>query len=59
MGILFTLPRSDPIIARQRDALVGGLRDHGWEEGKNIGLEERFAGGTPHESASWRRNSSL
>src|SRR5262249_55295968 len=36
---------SDPINARLRDALVGGLRDHGWEEGKNIVLEERFAGG--------------
>jgi len=45
VGILFTLPRSDPINARLRDALVGGLRDHGWEEGKNIVLEERFAGG--------------
>ena|SRR6516225_5266847 len=44
VGILFTLPRSDPINARLRDALVGGLRDHGWEEGKNIVLEERFAG---------------
>jgi putative ABC transport system substrate-binding protein len=25
--------------------LLNGLREHGWEEGKNIVLEERFAGG--------------
>lgn len=45
IGILFTSPPSDPGIPRLRKAFMSDLRERGWEEGKNVVLEERFAGG--------------
>jgi putative tryptophan/tyrosine transport system substrate-binding protein len=45
IGVILNFSRSDPGNARGRDVLLDGLREHGWEEGKNIVLEERFAGG--------------
>jgi hypothetical protein len=29
------------------DTLVDGLREHGWEEGRNVVLEGRFSGPDP------------
>ena len=43
---------------RTGQALVDGLREHGWEEGRNVVLEGRFAGPTRRASLSWRRSSS-
>jgi putative tryptophan/tyrosine transport system substrate-binding protein len=45
IGVILNFSQSDPGNARSRAVLLDGLRQHGWEEGKNIVLEERFAGG--------------
>src|SRR5262245_3387584 len=47
VGVLLSSPLSDPAIKRLWNSLVGGLREHGWEEGGNVVLEGRFAGPDP------------
>src|SRR5262245_22863192 len=44
VGVLSLGSSSDPAI---RHALIDGLREHGWEEGRNVVLEERHAGLDP------------
>src|SRR5262245_7947343 len=48
--------QTDPVVRQVWQALVDGLRKHGWEEGRNVVLEGRFAGpGAParyHELAA-------
>src|SRR5262245_26522637 len=45
--LLSTSPVSDPAIKRLWNSLVDGLREQGWEEGRNVVLEGRFAGPDP------------
>src|SRR6266536_916863 len=47
IGVLLTLPPSVPAVRPQWQALVDGLREHGWEEGRNLILEGRFTGPDP------------
>ncbi len=47
VGVLLTLPPSVPAVRPLWQALVDGLRDHGWDEGRNLILEGRFAGQDP------------
>jgi hypothetical protein len=42
VGVLFSGIPSDPAAIPLRQALVDGLREHGWEEGRNVMLEVRF-----------------
>src|SRR5262245_748112 len=46
VGVLFSGlssgPGARPVVLQ---ALVDGLREHGWEEGRNVVLEVRYAGG--------------
>jgi putative tryptophan/tyrosine transport system substrate-binding protein len=44
VGVLMNGSLTDPVIRRDWQALVDGLRKHGWEEGRNVALEGRFAG---------------
>jgi putative ABC transport system substrate-binding protein len=46
VGYLSSLSRSDPTYATLRDALLQGLREHGYVEGRTITIEWRFAGGS-------------
>ena len=46
VGYLSSLSRSDPTYATLRDALLQGLREHGYVEGRTITIEWRFAEGS-------------
>lgn len=43
VGVLFSGIPSDPAAIPVRQAVVDGLREHGWEEGRNVVLEVQFA----------------
>jgi putative ABC transport system substrate-binding protein len=47
VGVLVASSPSDPAVKLNFEALVDGLRQHGWEEGRNIVLEGRFTGPDP------------
>src|SRR5262245_23582811 len=47
VGVLFSGVSSDPSTSQVLQALVDGLREHGWEEGRNVVLEVRYAGSDP------------
>src|SRR5262245_13166058 len=47
VGTLMPGMASDWANVRTMQALVEGLREHGWEEGRNMVLEARFAGPDP------------
>ena len=47
---------SDPGVRRLWDALVDGLREHGWVEGCNVIFEVRETGPDPARSPIWRWN---
>jgi len=47
VGVLFIGLSSDPATPPVLQALVDGLREHGWEEGRNVVLEVRYAGSDP------------
>ena len=47
VGVLFSGVSSDPSTSQVLQALVDGLREHGWEEGRNVVLEVRHAGPDP------------
>jgi putative ABC transport system substrate-binding protein len=47
VGLLVGGSPSDPVVRRVWQALVDGLREHGWEEGRNLVFESRFAGPDP------------
>ena len=47
VGVLFAGLSSDPSTRPVLQALVDGLREHGWEEGSNVVLEVRYAGPDP------------
>src|SRR5262245_14057812 len=44
VGVLMNGSLTDPVIRRDWQGLVDGLRKHGWEEGRNVVVEGRFAG---------------
>src|SRR5262245_5599657 len=46
-GILMSGLPSDPATISALQALLEGLREHGWVEGRNIALEGRYAGPDP------------
>ena len=45
IGILATLPLSNPVSARMWTALTDALRQHGWVKGQNLTLTYRASGG--------------
>jgi hypothetical protein len=47
VGVLFSELSSDPTARPVLQALVNGLREHGWEEGRKVVLEVRYAGPDP------------
>jgi putative ABC transport system substrate-binding protein len=47
IGVLLTVAPPEPAIAGLWQALIDGLREHGWEEGRNLMVEGRFAGRDP------------
>src|SRR5262245_65367920 len=47
VGVLFSGLSSDPSTRPVLQALLDGLREHGWEEGHNVVLEVRYAGPDP------------
>jgi ABC-type uncharacterized transport system substrate-binding protein len=47
VGVLFSGLSSDPSTRPVLQALVDGLREHGWDEGRNVVLEVRYAGPDP------------
>src|SRR5918993_2839762 len=44
IGVILQLPPSEAAVAPLWRALVEGLREYGWEEGKNLKIEGRFGG---------------
>ena len=50
IGVLMSLAENDPVAQTQLAALVRGLRDLGWIEGRNIRVEFRgvTGGGIDH-----------
>jgi len=44
VGVLFVGLSSDPATRPVLQALVDGLREHGWEKGRNVVLEVRYSG---------------
>jgi len=44
VGVLTSGFQTDPVIRQVWQALIDGLRKHGWEEGRNVALEGRFSG---------------
>jgi len=47
VGVLAAALSSDPWARPLLQVLVDGLREHGWEEGRNVVLEVRYAGLDP------------
>src|SRR5262245_60823977 len=47
VGILMSGLAADPATRKVLQALVDGLRERGWQEGRNIMLEARYAGPDP------------
>ena len=47
VGVLFSGLSSDPTTRPVLQALVDGLREHGWEEGRNVAFEVRYSGLDP------------
>jgi putative ABC transport system substrate-binding protein len=47
IGILLQVPPSAAAVQPLWKAIVDGLREHGWEEGRNLIIEGRFAGQNP------------
>ena len=47
LGVLLTVAPSDPAVAGLWQELIGGLRERGWEEGRNLVIELRVAGRDP------------
>jgi hypothetical protein len=47
VGVLLTSVPSDPSYKALWQALADGLREHGWEEGRNFVFEARYAGPDP------------
>ena len=47
VGVLSSGLSSHPATTPVLQALVGGLREHGWEEGRNVKLEVRYSGLDP------------
>jgi ABC-type uncharacterized transport system substrate-binding protein len=47
VGILMSGLAADPATRKALQALVDGLREHGWQEGRNVMLEARYAGPDP------------
>src|SRR5215213_7398385 len=47
IGILLQVPPSEAPVAPLWRALLEGLREHGWEEGKNLVIDGRFGGRDP------------
>ena len=47
VGLLMAWSLSDPVTKRTWQTLVDGLRELGWEEGRNLVLESRFSGPDP------------
>ena len=44
IGVLLQVPPTAQAVKPLWAALIEGLREHGWEEGKNLVIEGRFAG---------------
>jgi putative ABC transport system substrate-binding protein len=47
IGLLGTVPRTEPGAARIWDGFFQGLRQLGWVEGQNIAIEQRYSEGRP------------
>jgi ABC-type uncharacterized transport system substrate-binding protein len=45
IGVLMPFAETDPIIKRQMPAFVRGLQELGWEEGRNLQIDYRWAAG--------------
>jgi putative ABC transport system substrate-binding protein len=44
IGVILQVPPSEAVVAPLWRALIEGLREYGWEEGKNLVIEGRFGG---------------
>ena len=56
IGVLMNLVADDPQSKLRLTAFLEGLKQLGWNEGRNVRYEVRWASGTLSELASWPRN---
>jgi putative ABC transport system substrate-binding protein len=47
VGVLQAGSQTDPFVKRLFQALLDGLREHGWEDERNVLIEARFSGQDP------------
>src|SRR5512145_531715 len=47
VGVLQAGSQTDPLVKRLFQALLDGLREHGWEDERNVLIEARFSGQDP------------
>src|SRR2546427_10929770 len=53
VGWLAQTEPKEPDVMKLHDALIEGLRTHGWIEGQNIVIERRYAGGREQKNAAF------
>jgi len=47
IGVLLSLPPDDPILPARVTAFAQALQELGWTDGRNMGIDYRFAGSDP------------
>ena len=55
IGVLMGYPEGDPQAQANVTALLRGLEDLGWIEGRNVQIDCRWAGGDPDKARAFAR----
>src|SRR5262249_42513087 len=55
VGVLMCSPEGDPQAQANVTALLGGLQNLGWIEGRNVQIDYRWAGGDPDKARTFAR----
>src|SRR5215471_18866455 len=55
IGVLMGYPEGDPQAQANVTALLRGLQNLGWAEGRNVQIDYRWAGGDPDRARTFAR----